>query len=114
MKPYKKHEIFDESGAIMLVEWNWFNYKGLTFSIEPNNIYLIIFAEITVHERSGIITKLCNNKTIIFSRIWKLYSSSKRHDQTIKFKYNKRFIYLKIFEQQIHFNCIKNQKIFKI
>ena len=111
-KPYKKHEVFDTSGTAMLVEWNSFNYKGLTFNIEPNNIYLIVSAEVSVHERYGInLQNYIITKPSIFTGF---------ENYTNQLKDSNKQSNLNITKESFEnigatnaFNCIKYQKLSK-
>ena len=111
-KPHKKHEVFDDSGAAMLIEWNSFNYKGLTFNIEPNNIYLIMSAEVTVHERYGI-----NLQNYVITKP-SIFTGSEKYIKQLKNinKQSKLNITKESFENigtTNAFNCIKYQKFSK-
>ena len=111
-KPFKKHEIFDKSGTAMLVEWNSYNYKGLTFNIEPNDIYLIMSAEVTIHERYGISLQ---NYVIIKPLIFPHFESCFNQLKNIT-KQSNLNITKDSFENigtTNSFNCIKYQKISK-
>ena len=110
LKVFKKHEVFDKSGAAMLVEWNSFNYKGLTFNIEPNNIYLIMSAEVTIHERYGIsLQNYVITKPLIFTQFESYINQLKNLTKQSNLNIAKNS-----FENigSINaFNCIKYQKL---
>ena len=96
----------------MLVEWNSFNYKGLTLNIERNNIYLIMSAEVTIHERYGIsLQNYITTKSLIFSQFENYISQLKNTTKESNLNITKDS-----FENigtTNAFNCIKHQKISK-
>ena len=111
-KPFKKHEVFDETNTAMLVEWNSFNYKGLTFNIEQNNIYLIISAEVSVHEKYGInLQNYVITKPSIFSNFKKNINQLK--DITKQSSLNITKDSFENIGATNAFKCIKHQKFSK-